>query len=90
MLRLGQSLSPLPPAPITPLEISFFVWVGFCREGRARKVLGKSALDFWQGHASAPPHRPLRIPLSPSRLAPHRLMNQPGTFLTISGGVVPA
>ena len=40
MLRLGQSLSPLPPAPITPLEISFFVWVGFCREGRARKVLG--------------------------------------------------
>ena len=28
--------------------------------------------------------------LSPSHLAPHHLMNQPGTFLIISGGVVPA
>lgn len=70
MLGLGKSVSPLPTPrrPITPLEISFFVWVGFCREegGPGSQSSWKVSLRFLARPPSALP-----VILSESPCHPH-------------------
>lgn len=81
-----------PPAPHHPSRDIFCLdWL--LRGGADQKARFLDSQPEISGKVTPQP-LPIILPespcLSPSHPAPHHLMNQPGTFLVISAGVVPA